>query len=340
MNFLATILLAAAAATPSPTPTPATLREKVNALDAPAILKALDAIQTNFIEAGALDETAKQRALVEGLVRRHSPALAIVDTPPPAAPVPLPFVAEILDERIGYLRPGLLDAATLAQADATLATFDGKNLAAVILDLRAVPPGQDFDQSAAFAKRFAPKGALLFTVQKPVAKQERIVSSDHDPAFKGLLVVLVDANTAGAAEVLAATLRANARAVIVGTDTAGEAVEYAEFPLGPGQALRVAVAQAVLPGGVALHPGGVKPDVPVSLPEAVQAEIFEKSRSGGVSQFVFDAEKARLNEAALVANTNPEIDGGPETPPAPVPRDTVLQRAVDLVTAIEFFGKR
>ncbi len=336
MIFLGAILLAAAAAAPAPP----TLREKVNALDAPALQKAVEAIQTNFIGAATLDDTARQRALLEGLIRRNAPAISIIDGKAADVPPPLPFVAEILDGRIGYLRPGALDAATLAQADATLAKFGEKKLAAVVLDLRAIPRTHDFDGAAELAKRFVAKGTLLFSVQKPVAKQERIVSSDRDPLFNGVLVVLVDGDTAGGAEALAATLRANARAVIVGSDTAGEAVEYAEFPLDEGRSLRVAVAQAVLPGGVTLIPGGVKPDVPVSLPPAVQAEIFEKSASGGVSQFVFDTEKVRLNEAALVANTNPEIDGTSTPPAADVPRDTVLQRAVDLITAIEFFGKR
>ena len=59
-----------------------------------------------------------------------------------------------------------------------------------------------------------------------------------------------------------------------------------------------------------------------------------------MSQFVFDTERPRMNEAALVANTNPEISAAPEADEATEPlRDTVLQRAVDLVTAISFYKK-
>jgi hypothetical protein len=47
-----------------------------------------------------------------------------------------------------------------------------------------------------------------------------------------------------------------------------------------------------------------------------------------------------MNEAALVANTNPEISATAETDDeAETLRDTVLQRAVDLVTAISFYKK-
>ena len=48
-----------------------------------------------------------------------------------------------------------------------------------------------------------------------------------------------------------------------------------------------------------------------------------------------------MNEAALVANTNPEIGATEESADeeAVPPRDTVLQRAMDIVTAITFYKK-
>jgi hypothetical protein len=47
-----------------------------------------------------------------------------------------------------------------------------------------------------------------------------------------------------------------------------------------------------------------------------------------------------MNEEALVANTNPEISSTAESEDDSEPlRDTVLQRAVDLVTAISFYKK-
>lgn len=332
-------------AKPAPEPTPApSLREEINALEPAQIQKAVEALQANFLSPSALDEPSKQRALLEGLIGRLAPGAAIIRQaaarPPPE---PLPFLAEILDVRAGYLRPGLLDAGMLAQMDVALANFSAKKISAVILDLRAVPRGGGFDAAADFARRFCPKGKMLFTIQKPSAKQERIFTSDKDPVFSGILVVLTDFDTSGAAEALAATLRANAGAMVVGSDTSGEAVEFAEFPLGNSRVLRVAVSEVVLPGSRPIFPGGVKPDIAISLAPDVQAAIFQESREKGVSQFVFDSGRTHMSEAALVANTNPEIEGGRdslkegERPPL---RDTVLQRAVDLVTAISFYKKQ
>jgi len=342
-----------AVSTPTPTPPPAPalpvetpapkLREVINGLDEAQVKKAMEAIEGSFLSADSLDEAGRQRALLEGIIRRLSPGLAIFVGPPPPPRALLPFLAEILDERAGYIRPGALDAATLAQVDTALASFAEKKLPAVILDLRAVPAGSEFEMAADFARRFSPRGKMLFTIQKPSAKQERILTADKDPLFTGMLVVLTDPDTSGAAEALAATLRANAKAMIVGTDTAGEAVEFQTFPLGSEKVLRVAVAQAILPDGKSIFPDGVKPDVAISLPAGLQEEIFLQSREKGVGHFVFEQERPRMNEAALVANTNPEIDGTPVARAERLKsslRDTVLQRAMDLITAVSFFNSR
>lgn len=328
---------------PSPSPTP-TLREVINNLDSPQIQKTLEALQSHFLNPESLDEISKQRALLEGLIQRLSPGVKIVPANPvKSIPSSIPFLAEILNEHTGYLRLGMIDSATLTQMDAALSTFQEKKIPAIILDLRAVPAGGDFGVAADFARRFCPKGKILFTIQKPSTKQERILTSNQDPLFGGILVVLTDADTSGAAEALAATLRLNAKAMIVGENTSGEAVEFTDIPLGSGQTLRVAASQIILPDGSAIFPEGIKPDIAISLPPEMQSEIFEMSRKKGVSQFVFESERPHLNEAALVANTNPEVE---ETQVAQKERnhpplfDTVLQRAVDLITAIGFYQKQ
>ncbi|MGH8047349.1 MAG: S41 family peptidase, partial [Chthoniobacterales bacterium] len=250
------------------------------------------------------------------------------------------FLAEILDARIGYIRLGALSKDALAQMDTALASFKDKKLQSVILDLRGAPSSADYDIAAEFARRFCAKGALLFSVQKPSAKQERMLTSSQDPSYTGILVVLTDRQTSGAAEALAATLRRNAKAMIVGARTRGEAVEFSDVQLGDGNVLRIAVAQVMLPGTGPIFPDGVRPDISAVLSPELQAHIFQVSKEKGVSQFVFETERPRFNEAALVANTNPEIDPGAMDDNPDEAWDTVLQRAVDLVTAISFYDKR
>ena len=315
-------------------------RSSVDSLDDAQVQKALEAVRGNFLSAEQIDKVS-QRALLLGLIETFGPGVSLVEAEKEAtAPRKIfPFLAEILDGRAGYIRPGTLDSAALSQMDSALGNFREKSIGAVILDLRGMPVESAFEGCAEFAKRFCPKGAVLFTIQKPNAKQERIVTNDRVPGFEGVLVVLVDADTEGAGEALAATLRENAKAMVVGDQTAGGAAEFAELPIGGGRSVRVAVSQVLMPKSGALFPEGVKPDIAVRLARESRDVIFEKSREEGVGRFAFDVEPPRMNEAALVAKTNPEIAEDRSSKSEPSLRDTVLQRALDLVTAIGFFKK-
>ena len=342
LAILFSFTLAALAADEASAPAvPPQLHEAVNALDNAQVQSAIEILRANFLSADALDEDAQKRALLEGLAIRLAPGVSIVPAASESKPKGLlPFLAEIIDNQAGYIRPGALDADSLSQTDVALKNFTDKKMPATILDLRAVPAGSEFEVAADFARRFTPKGKILFTIQKPNAKQERILTSDMDPAFKGILIVLTDSDMLGAAEVLAATLRQNAGAMIIGAETVGAAVEYSDFPLGSDQLLRVAVSRVSVPEAGSLFPDGVKPDIAISLPSDIQGRLFELSREHGVSGYIFDKERPRMNEAALVANTNPEIGATEEKAEEPAPpRDTVLQRAMDIVTAITFYKK-
>ncbi len=72
--------------------------------------------------------------------------------------------------------------------------------------------------------------------------------------------------------------------------------------------------------------------------------IFQESSQLGMGPFVFEKERAHLNEAALIAGRNPEIDAlevsRRKNPEKPQPRDLVLQRALDLVTSLAIYHKR
>ena len=81
------------------------------------------------------------------------------------------------------------------------------------------------------------------------------------------------------------------------------------------------------------------------MPVADKRQIFRLSGEKGMSPFVYETERPHLNEAALLAGINPELDipdaqrrnRGREKQPA---RDSVVQRALDVVTSLEIYQKR
>jgi C-terminal processing protease CtpA/Prc len=214
----------------------------------------------------------------------------------------------------------------------------------VILDLRATPPGTDLEAAANVARRFAPKGKVLFTLRRRDAK-EQIYTSKDEPLYRGLLVALTDHNTAGTGEIIAAVLRAQTGAMVIGENTMGEAAEFIETPLPGGNTLRVAVAEVALPEGQSLFATGVKPDLAVDVAPETTAAVLKQALEAGVSPLILETERPRMNEAALVAGVNPELEsllaaqrnrGDKSKTPL---RDPVLQRAMDFITTVTIYEK-
>jgi Peptidase family S41 len=308
--------------------------------------QAIQLLKSNYINSEALNETELNRAMLAGVLARLGPGVMLLpERAPEVSEATNPFFGEILDGHIGYLRLGALTAANLTALDSNLQGYAGKKIDAVVIDLRASPTTNDFAVAAEFAKRFCAKGKLLFTLRKSAGKQEHPFTSDRDPAYQGLTIVLADGDTAGPAEAVAGVIRLYTKALIIGQNTAGRAVEYSDLPLNEGRMLRAAVAEAILPENRSLFPAGLKPDLPVEMPPVDKRQIFQVSAQSGMGQFVFENERPHLNEAALLAGRNPEIDAlevsqrrrnGEKSPP----RDLVLQRAVDVVTSLSIYQRR
>lgn len=331
---------------PSPTATPTT-KALVDSMDAADLKEAIQLLKNNYIKPDALNETELNRASLEGILLRLGRGVVLLSAAAaePAEPA-APFYGEILEGHVGYLRLGPLTRANLDALDANLKTFAAKKVDAIVLDLRASTATNDFATASEFAKRFCPKGKPLFSLRKTTAKQEKAFISDRDPSWQGLTIILADGDTAGAAEAIAGAIHFHNKALIIGQPTAGRAVEYSDLKLPSGKILRVAVGEAVLPEDRPLFPGGLKPDVPVEMPAADKREVFQQSKEKGMTPFVVENERPHLNEAALISGKNPELEAieaaqrRGRVPEKTTVRDSVLQRALDLVTSIAIFQKR
>ena len=336
-----------ALASPSPSGSPTT-DDLVNSLGLPDLQAIITLLKSNFTNPDEITDTELNRATVEGLIMRLPRGVMLLPAKENApAEAPNVFYSEIIGGHIGYVRVGSLNAANLQALDKSVANFAAKNVNALIVDLRASPATTDFSLAAEFAKRFCPKGKTLFTLRKPAGHQDRVFSSDRDPAFRGLVMVLTDGDTAGAAEAIAAALRFYNKALLIGQATGGRAAEYSDLLLPSGKILRVAVAEMISPEGRPLFPEGIKPDLPVDMSNADKRQIFQLSGEKGMGPFVYEGARPHMNEAALLAGTNPEVEAveaaqqrrgrAPEKPPA---HDPVLQRALDVVTSLEVYQKR
>jgi Peptidase family S41 len=331
--------------TPSPTPKPVAsvgAKTLIDSLAPAEIDETIRVLKSNFIDPNALKDQEINRATLEGLLARlHGGAILLPNKDSESINVPAPFYSEVLNNHIGYVRIGSLTADNLRELDKALASFATRKVDAMVIDLRASTWNSDFDVAAEMTKRFIPKEKTLWTLHKTAARQDRTLTNDRDPSFQGLTTVLVDGETAGAAEAIAVALKLHARALLIGQPTAGRAVEYSDFPLASGKTLRVAVEEVIGADGHSLFPDGVKPDLPVETPPAQKRQIFVLSAQRGIAAFVFETERPHFNEAALIAGTNPELEARQQRRNSDENlHDAVLQRAVDVIASIAVFQRR
>ena len=332
-----------------PAPKQLSSHEAADAVGEEELRQIVDILRDNYLHPDALSETALARAALQGMLDRLGAGARIFSAGKTAEHRAGQFRSEIIGGSVGYLRLGALTIENIAALDIALEGFAAKPPPALVLDLRATPHSTDFELAAECCRRFSPKGRVLFSIKRPKANDEEILTSREDPRWRGLLTVLVDGNTAGAGEVVAAVLRTHLQAYVIGQQTKGEAAQFEEMPLAGGRVLRVAIGEVTLPDATPVFPGGLTPDLIVNVPQEKTDEVLQLAmNTGGVAPLVLEKARARMNEAALIAGTNPELDEmqqihklrakGEE--PVKLPRDEALQRALDFITSIRVYESR
>jgi len=158
--------------------------------------------------------------------------------------------------RVGYLRLRSFGARSARDMSDTLASLRADGADELVLDLRG-NLGGSFQAAMEVAELFLEPNAVATNVQTPAAGNQplRVGKGSGVAAGGAPLVVLVDQQSASASEVLAAALRGNCRASLLGAKTYGKAAVQGVFGLPNKEAVALTVAQYSGPGGYAIGEG-------------------------------------------------------------------------------------
>ncbi|MCX6900662.1 MAG: S41 family peptidase [Verrucomicrobia bacterium] len=335
---------------------------KIEPLDLSNLPAVTAALQSLYLDPSVLSDKKLNEAAARGVLGHLGLGAKILDAKSGAAKNGVPDIAktETFGDEIFYVRLGKLGHDTAKALDAALSVVPCEKLNGIILDLRFVA-GSDFTDAAAMAGRFLAKGTLLFTLKGAKRPTSTFSATHEKPCTATPLIVLVNHETAGSAEALAAVFDNQQRGATIGNTTAGEAVERTELPLVGGKKLALAVAEVVLPGGKKIFPQGLEPDVAVKVELAVERKLLlganaQKNLRASLEPTVV---KHRINEAELVRS----LDTGdgksegkkPAEPkkgePAPVketrnenakveqPADIALSRALDILKGLRILRR-
>lgn len=317
---------------------PAAEQRPVDQLSQAAVQSAFQVLRSEYIRKDELTPDELNRAALQGLLSRLDFGAELVKkNGKPAAQAPVVH-GELLAPGIAWVRPETFGEGEIALVEKRLREFKGTGARHLILDLRSPAEPGLFETAAALLDFFTPAGEALFKLRQIGREGSDLMLSRSDPVWPGRVILLADRDTCNVAEAVAAVLQKRGQAILVGSPTRGAAVLYDTVPVDDGWSLRYAKAELLLSDDSPVFKRGVQPAFRIDLAADVKREIFKSGSA--MSKHVFDKARLRYNEAALVAKKNPDLDayikrsaGQDIEGDAQPPRDTVLQRAVDMIEA-------
>lgn len=226
------------------------------------------------------------------------------------------------DGPLVYVRIDAFSRGIAARVDEELSARAAQGpIGGIVLDLRGNPGGL-MDEAGRLVDLFCGEGMVLETRDRAGALLDRYDAHAEPSDRAEPLVVLLDGQSASAAELSAGALRGLGRAQIVGVPSYGKGSVQHIFAFDEGSALKLTVGRYALPGGEQVQDGrGVVPDLEVPRPRRLR---------GPAARARAEAERAAPGDAALLAAI--EAMAPPEHwEVAPIPRGGSLKerRALD-----------
>lgn len=315
----------------------------VDDLSQAAVQSAFQVLRSEYIRRDDLNFDELNRAALQGLLSRLDLGAELIRRDEKVAQPVSGLHSELLTPDIAYIRPQAFAEGEVTQMEVALKQFAEQKVKWLVLDLRAPAAPGSFDVAAAMLDFFVPRGEVIFKMKQMGRDDAELTLSKTDVLWEVPVVLLIDGETGNVGEAIAAVLHRRGRAFLVGSSTRGATVRYETVTIDDHWSLRFARAELLLADGSSIFKKGLKPEFPMSLETETKQSIFKDTLGGSIKPHVFDKARLRYNEAALVARKHPELDAyirrsageaitGDDMPE----RDTVIQRAVDMLESSQF----
>lgn len=174
----------------------------------------------------------------------------------------------MLDEQILYLKFSNFNSDNSTAIRTAIEKYpDNKG---IIIDLRG-NQGGPINEAITIAKLFIDEGIILSTKGKTFGSEKYYIS-DTKSAISKPLAILIDQNTASSAEILAAALKEQAQAILIGTTSFGKGSYQETYMFENGGKLTLTVGEYFTPSGKNIDQKGLSPDYCI-----INDQLFEQS---------------------------------------------------------------
>ena len=218
--------------------------------------------------------------------------------------------SRLLEPGYGYVRISSFQADTGADFQRHLEKLQSNGkLQGLVLDLRSNPGGL-LTSAVQVADDLLDKGNIVTTRGRIAISDAKFDATPGDRLQGAPLIVLVDAGSASASEVLAGALRDNNRARVIGSRTFGKGSVQTVLPLDNGDSVKLTTARYYTPSGKSIQASGIVPDVVLKPEVAKDAEpgTYDYSEAALPGHLRGDDEGAEGYRAGDVLDGDKPID--------------------------------
>lgn len=240
--------------------------------------------------------------------------------------------SRLLEPGYGYVRISTFQADTGSDFSRHLGDLQqqsGGALKGLVLDVRSNPGGL-LTAAVQVADDLLDEGVIVTTRGRLAISDSHFEATPGDLLAGVPVIVLVDAGSASASEVLAGALRDNNRARVVGSRTFGKGSVQTVLPLDNGDSVKLTTARYYTPSGRSIQAVGITPDVVLQAEEQSGGRRYSESVLPGHLQGDEETEAGSgggdflPGEAPIaVALAELKAPGSYQPPPPPAPVEDV-----------------
>lgn len=241
--------------------------------------------------------------------------------------------SKILEKNFGYIRISSFQSSTgqgVFKAVAELKKENKGNLKGVVLDLRNNPGGV-LNAAVEVSDAFLEKGLIVYTEGRIKNSEMRFNAAPGDVIDGVPLIVLINAGSASASEIVAGALQDHKRAIIMGEKSFGKGSVQTILPTSGSAAVKLTTARYFTPSGRSIQAEGISPDVTLARVklESLKASEFKPVKEADLSHHLENGKKKKEVKEKEEKGRSSEIDT----------RDYALLEALTLLKGLNIISR-
>ena len=242
--------------------------------------------------------------------------------------------SRIIEKNYGYLRISSFQSRTgksVVDAVAKLKKENKGNLNGLVLDLRNNPGGV-LNAAVEVSDAFLEKGLIVYTEGRIKNSEMRFNAAPGDVVDGVPVVVLVNAGSASASEIVAGALQDHKRAIIMGEKSFGKGSVQTILPTNGTAAIKLTTARYYTPSGRSIQAEGIKPDIVLAKVklESLKASGFTPVKESDLSHHLGNGKEKGKEKEEVKSKTKNEK----EEEQSLDMRDYALHEAVTLLKGL------